>query len=75
APAKAEAPKADAPKAETPKPEAPKPEPAAPAPVGNGRANGERIFASPLARRIAREAGVDVSDVTGSGPHGRVVKA
>ncbi|TIO05303.1 pyruvate dehydrogenase complex dihydrolipoamide acetyltransferase [Mesorhizobium sp.] len=34
-----------------------------------------RIFASPLARRIAREAGVDVSAVTGSGPHGRVVKA
>lgn len=34
-----------------------------------------RTFASPLARRIAREAGVDVSAVTGSGPHGRVVKA
>ncbi|MER8379059.1 2-oxo acid dehydrogenase subunit E2, partial [Mesorhizobium sp. M1399] len=37
-------------------------------------ANG-RIFASPLARRIAKEAGVDVSAVTGSGPHGRVVRA
>ncbi|MER8481123.1 pyruvate dehydrogenase complex dihydrolipoamide acetyltransferase [Mesorhizobium sp. M1322] len=81
APAKAEAPKADAPKAETPKPEAPKPQPtAAPAPkaeaapVANGHAS-ERTFASPLARRIAREAGVDVSAVTGSGPHGRVVKA
>ncbi|TIX19771.1 E3 binding domain-containing protein, partial [Mesorhizobium sp.] len=34
-----------------------------------------RTFASPLARRIAREAGVDVSAVTGTGPHGRVVKA
>ncbi|MEI8700770.1 MULTISPECIES: pyruvate dehydrogenase complex dihydrolipoamide acetyltransferase [unclassified Mesorhizobium] len=34
-----------------------------------------RTFASPLARRIALEAGVDVSAVTGSGPHGRVVKA
>ncbi|PDQ18443.1 pyruvate dehydrogenase complex dihydrolipoamide acetyltransferase [Mesorhizobium sanjuanii] len=85
APAKAEAPKTDAPKtespkAETPKPEAPKAEPvAAPAPkaapVANGHASGERTFASPLARRIAREAGVDVSAVTGSGPHGRVVKA
>ncbi len=73
APTKAEAPKAeaktDAPKAETPA--AP-----APAPVANGAAaSGERTFASPLARRIAREAGVDVSGVKGSGPHGRVVKA
>ncbi|GLS41634.1 acetyltransferase component of pyruvate dehydrogenase complex [Mesorhizobium tianshanense] len=82
APAKAEAPKADAPKAETPKPEAPEQEPAAApapkaeaAPVANGHASGERTFASPLARRIAREAGVDVSAVAGTGPHGRVVKA
>ncbi|MGO4643146.1 2-oxo acid dehydrogenase subunit E2, partial [Mesorhizobium sp. 2RAF45] len=82
APAKAEAPKADAPKAEAPKAEAPKAEPAAaaapkaePAPVANGHATGERTFASPLARRIAKEAGVDVSAVTGTGPHGRVVKA
>ncbi|TSE06000.1 pyruvate dehydrogenase complex dihydrolipoamide acetyltransferase [Mesorhizobium intechi] len=87
APAKAEAPKADAPKAEAPKAEAPKAEapkaePAAAAapkadsaPVANGHATGERTFASPLARRIAKEAGVDVSAVTGTGPHGRVVKA
>ncbi|PBB67086.1 pyruvate dehydrogenase complex dihydrolipoamide acetyltransferase [Mesorhizobium sp. WSM4312] len=82
APAKAEAPKADAPQAEAPKAEAPKAEPAAaaapkaePAPVANGHATGERTFASPLARRIAKEAGVDVSAVTGTGPHGRVVKA
>ncbi|QKC96976.1 pyruvate dehydrogenase complex dihydrolipoamide acetyltransferase [Mesorhizobium sp. NZP2298] len=83
APAKAEAPKADAkaeaPKAEAPKAEAPKAEPAAPAPkaapAANGHAAGERTFASPLARRIAKEAGVDVSGVTGTGPHGRVVKA
>src|SRR5690606_23251141 len=34
-----------------------------------------RTFASPLARRIARDAGIDLSAVTGSGPHGRVVKA
>ena len=33
------------------------------------------MFASPLARRLAKEAGVDVAQVKGSGPHGRVVKA
>jgi pyruvate dehydrogenase E2 component (dihydrolipoamide acetyltransferase) len=36
---------------------------------------GERVKASPLARRIARERGVDVSALSGSGPGGRVVKA
>ncbi|TIP32427.1 MAG: pyruvate dehydrogenase complex dihydrolipoamide acetyltransferase, partial [Mesorhizobium sp.] len=48
---------------------------AEPAPVANGHAAGDRVFASPLARRIAKDAGVDVSAVTGTGPHGRVVKA
>ncbi|MBZ9758386.1 pyruvate dehydrogenase complex dihydrolipoamide acetyltransferase [Mesorhizobium sp. ESP6-5] len=78
-PAKAEAPKADAPKAEAPNAEAPKAEAEAPkaqaAPAANGNAAGDRTFASPLARRIAKDAGVDVSAVTGTGPHGRVVKA
>jgi pyruvate dehydrogenase E2 component (dihydrolipoamide acetyltransferase) len=37
----------------------------------NGR--GARIFASPLARRLAKESGIDVARVQGSGPHGRVV--
>ena len=37
--------------------------------------NGERVFASPLARRIAKDAGVEISAIEGSGPHGRVVKA
>ncbi|TPJ99445.1 biotin/lipoyl-binding protein, partial [Mesorhizobium sp. B2-5-9] len=76
-PAKAEAPKADAPKAEAPKAEAPKAEApkAQAAPAADGNAAGERTFASPLARRIAKDAGVDVSAVTGTGPHGRVVKA
>jgi pyruvate dehydrogenase E2 component (dihydrolipoamide acetyltransferase) len=37
--------------------------------------NGERTFASPLARRIATDAGIDISSVAGSGPHGRVVQA
>ncbi|AZO57929.1 pyruvate dehydrogenase complex dihydrolipoamide acetyltransferase [Mesorhizobium sp. M1A.F.Ca.IN.020.30.1.1] len=75
---KAEAPKADPAKAEAPK-EAPKPAAAPakaePAPVANGHAGGERVFASPLARRIAKDAGVDVKGLSGSGPHGRVVKA
>lgn len=39
------------------------------------KANGHsRIFASPLARRLAAEAGVDLSRIRGSGPHGRVIK-
>ncbi|WP_062202535.1 pyruvate dehydrogenase complex dihydrolipoamide acetyltransferase [Aureimonas sp. AU12] len=36
--------------------------------------SGDRVFASPLARRIAKDKGVDLSSVTGSGPHGRIVK-
>ncbi len=46
--------------------------PVAPAPVG--AAAGGRVFASPLARRMAEQAGVDLSGVAGSGPNGRVVK-
>jgi pyruvate/2-oxoglutarate dehydrogenase complex dihydrolipoamide acyltransferase (E2) component len=34
----------------------------------------ERIFASPLARRLAKDAGLDLAGVTGSGPHGRIVE-
>ena len=41
----------------------------APAPKGS------RVFASPLARRLAAEKGVDLSALQGSGPHGRIVKA
>ncbi len=37
--------------------------------------DGERVKASPLAKRIAKETGVDLHDVTGSGPGGRIVKA
>ena len=69
APAKAApAPKAD----ETPK-SAPAPTAAAPQPAA--RAEGDRIKASPLARRIAEEKGIDLSSVQGSGPGGRIVKA
>ncbi len=39
------------------------------------RANGEeRVLASPLARRMAQQAGIDLSQVKGSGPHGRVIR-
>jgi pyruvate dehydrogenase E2 component (dihydrolipoamide acetyltransferase) len=54
-------------KAETP---APKP---APAPTFQSKEG--RILASPLAKRLAEEKGVDLSSLTGSGPHGRIVKA
>lgn len=48
------------------------PAPSTPAPVAK---SGERVFASPLARRLAKDAGLDLSAVSGSGPHGRVVKS
>jgi pyruvate dehydrogenase E2 component (dihydrolipoamide acetyltransferase) len=38
-------------------------------------AKGERVFASPLARRIAEQKGVDIAKLSGSGPRGRIVKA
>jgi pyruvate dehydrogenase E2 component (dihydrolipoamide acetyltransferase) len=69
APAKAEAPKSEAPKA-APAAAAPAAAPSA-APVAS---SGERPFASPLARRLAKEAGLDLSKVQGSGPHGRIVE-
>ncbi len=59
--------------APAPAPAAPTPAPAAAKPAANGHA-GERIFASPLARRLAAEAKVDLARVAGSGPHGRVVQ-
>jgi pyruvate dehydrogenase E2 component (dihydrolipoamide acetyltransferase) len=37
--------------------------------------SGTRVFASPLARRIARESGIDIARIKGSGPHGRIVQA
>src|SRR3546814_10262620 len=56
--------------AEPPKAETPKSEPPA-------ASSGEeaRIFASPLARRLAKEKGVELTALKGSGPHGRIVKA
>src|SRR5712671_6211307 len=44
------------------------------APAPAQKANGQgRLFSSPLARRLAKEAGIDIARVQGSGPHGRVV--
>ncbi|MFK7746311.1 MAG: pyruvate dehydrogenase complex dihydrolipoamide acetyltransferase [Roseobacter sp.] len=45
------------------------------APAAPQAADGTRIFASPLARRIAAQKGLDLSAIKGSGPHGRIVKA
>ena len=65
-------------------PEAPAPVPAAPpapvapkAPVARApaRSPGGRTIASPLARRMAKEDGIDLGRVIGSGPHGRIVRA
>ncbi len=56
---------AAAPQAET----RPAPEPA---PKSNGQAG--RMFASPLARRLAQQGNIDLAQITGTGPHGRVVK-
>ena len=47
----------------------------APAPAAPAASDGTRIFASPLARRIAADTGLDLSALKGSGPHGRIVKA
>ncbi|WP_375255864.1 pyruvate dehydrogenase complex dihydrolipoamide acetyltransferase [Yoonia sp.] len=60
---------AEAPAAQAAAPAAATPAPAAPA------KDGKRIFATPLARRIAADKGLDLTTMAGSGPHGRIVKA
>ena len=42
--------------------------------AATGQSNGARVFASPLAKRIAKDAGVDLAGIAGSGPHGRIVE-
>jgi pyruvate dehydrogenase E2 component (dihydrolipoamide acetyltransferase) len=48
---------------------------ATPSPAAAPAQDGERVKASPVAKRIAKDTGVDLHDVTGSGPGGRIVKA
>ena len=63
---------AEPPKPSVPPVKQPAPPTSPPVPVAaNGK--GGRVFASPLARRLAKDSGIDVSRVQGSGPHGRVV--
>ncbi len=68
------APAAPAPKAAA-APEAPATSAPAAAPVAGKTGHGERVFASPLARRMAQQAGIDLASLQGSGPNGRIVKA
>ena len=68
-PAPAPAP-SPAPAAKAAAPAAPAPQATAPAPQTNGHG---RVFSSPLARRLAKEAGIELARITGSGPHGRVI--
>jgi len=68
---KAEAAPAAKPAADAPKPAAaPQPQAKTAAKTDSGR-----VFASPLAKRIAGEKGLDLSNIAGSGPHGRIVKS
>jgi len=69
-PRRAEAPPASGP----PRAAAAKPAPALPPPASDTAENGGRVKASPLARRLAADMGVDIARVQGSGPGGRVVK-
>lgn len=70
---KKEAPKKEEPKKETSKAEAPK---IAPSTTNTtATSNGGRIFASPLAKKIAEEKGINLAHVNGSGENGRIVKA
>lgn len=69
APAPAAAPAKEEPKAQAAAPAA------APQPIAAASVGGTRIFASPLAKRIAREKGIDLSSIKGSGPNGRIVKS
>lgn len=73
----APAPKAEAkaaPQTATPAAPAPQPQPARAGQNGQDERDGARIFASPLARRMAQQSGIDLGGVNGSGPHGRIVK-
>src|SRR5271156_2226054 len=74
APAAAPAPQAAASAVQAKAPAAPPGPVAAPkaAPATNGHTGG-RVFSSPLARRLAKDAGIDIGRIQGTGPHGRVI--
>jgi len=59
--------------APNPQPSAPTPTPPAPQAPAT-KADGARVFASPLARRLAEQQNLDLTQVQGSGPHGRIIK-
>jgi len=59
--------------APTPPTAAPAPSSSQPAGKSAPQAGTNRVFSSPLARRLAKEAGVDIARVQGSGPHGRII--
>ena len=63
---------ASAPQSKAPQPVTPSPAPSVV--TSNGSSDTGRIFASPLARRIAAERGVDLAALSGSGPHGRILR-
>jgi pyruvate dehydrogenase E2 component (dihydrolipoamide acetyltransferase) len=86
-PAEAEAPKSQAPKSQAAPEAPPAPQPAPPSaaaaangagtsPTGGhaGTETAGRVFASPLARRLAKDSGIDVAAIPGSGPRGRVIE-
>ena len=68
-------PKADATPKSAPPPQAPVETPAAPPQPAVARAEGDRVKASPLARRLAQAQNIDLSTLQGSGPGGRIVRA
>ncbi len=70
----APAPKAAAAPAAAPAAAAPSAAVSAPVAAAAPVAHGERVFASPLAKRQAKEAGLDLAKIAGSGPHGRIVE-
>jgi pyruvate dehydrogenase E2 component (dihydrolipoamide acetyltransferase) len=87
---KGETPKKEEPKAEAPKPEARQPEPTVPAPAAPAAPvakpadvlpppapadSATRLRISPLAKKVAAQHNLDASRITGTGPHGRIVKA
>ena len=74
--ADAEEPKAEEKSKDTPKaPSSSSDAKPAPEPLPAPKSDGKRVFASPLARRLAKDAGIDLAAVSGSGPKGRVIKA